>query len=326
MVMAGDLIRLVYTPDLTAAGIAYACQRLPHLSGNDLEATYKELRQLILDKAVELAFRRYLVEQGVESKTVAAATFGRQDPFHLLLGGWHCVFQSCWIDAPDTIQQVHSQPECLLQAAALLPSERVIAWVPGERDLYIFAFITGGASGYWREPDQAIAAKRPVQWLTLLPGTWAKPKSRELLGRLEFSNETSEPLRLDIGGRTITLNLVSEQLGLLPGERILSQHSYDALEYLHTSQLPTGRVGIYSPTQRRKLHIPPSAWRNVWLNGIAIYLGGYISHPEYARRSRRLPSGSRIFPATQGHDKTRVLSVSELHSLRELLESAKSGS
>ena len=143
MLQAHDLLRLEYTSDLTEAGIVYACHHIANFVGNDIETVYATLKQLVINKAVELAFRRYLSNQGVQNKTVASLSANNPDPFHLLIGIWHCIFQSSWIASPQIIQQVQDQPECLLQAAALMPAERVIAWIPGERDIYIFGYVTG---------------------------------------------------------------------------------------------------------------------------------------------------------------------------------------
>jgi hypothetical protein len=214
MLNQDDLIRLAFTPDLTAAASAYARQQLASPSHRSPRASRAQFRQLVIDKAVELAFRRCLDAQHVPYETAPGTTFGSHGSYYLLLGGWRCNFQSCWIDQPEIVRQVQSQPECLLHAGALLSSERVVAWVPGDRDLYIFAYVTGQ--------------------------TPAQP--------------------------------------------------------------------------------------NRSLNGDTIYLAGYISHPEYARRSRRLASGSPVFPAIRTRQMTRILYVSELHPLQELLDPLISGS
>lgn len=326
MVKAGDILQLEYTPDLTEAGIAYACQLLPNLIGNDLDFTYRELRQVILDKAVELAFRRYLADNGVEANSIASVNFSKRDPFYLYIGGRSCIFQSFWIDSPKIVQQVDVEPERLLQAGALLPSERIIGWIPGERDVYIFAYVTGQVVESQRYKIQSNTTEKMLShWLTLLPKTWAKPYPPRTFGRLEFYNECSETLRVTIGGRLPELSPVSELLEIKPGEHVPSQHSYATLEYLYKDLRPVGRIRIYSPTQQCSYQVDYSAWRTVTLNGTAIYLGGYMSHPEYARRSRRLPSVNKIFPRYHRQGKARFLNVSELHPIRELLEVAQSG-
>jgi hypothetical protein len=213
MLNQDDLIRLAFTPDLTAAASAYARQQLASPSHRSPRASRDQFHQLVIDKAVELAFRRYLVEHQVPCETAPGTTFGNQASYDLLLGGWRCNFQSCWIDQPEIVRQVQSQPECLLQAGALLSSERVVAWVPGDRDLYIFAYVTGQAPTHTNQP----------------------------------------------------------------------------------------------------------------LNGDTIFLAGYIAHPEYARRSRRLASGSPVFPAIRTRQMSRILYVSELHPLQELLDPLISG-
>jgi len=142
MVKPGDLIQLAYTPDLTAAGIAYVGQQLQYPSGRRPRYSQQTLRQQVVDKAVELAFRRYLDGQGVPYTTVPGTSFGSHASFYLVLGGWRCTIRSSWIDDPGVAHQVNAYPECLLDAAALLPSERIVAWIPGEKDLYIFVFVT----------------------------------------------------------------------------------------------------------------------------------------------------------------------------------------
>ena len=211
MLDQGDFIRLAYTPDLTAAGIAYARQQLPSPALHSPQAIRQRFQQLVLDKAVELAFRRYLDEQPVPYDTVPGTAFGSPAAHYLRLGGWRCNVISCWIDQPEIVRQVLAQPACLLQAAALLSSQRVVAWVPGERDVYIFTYILSS--------------------------------------------------------------------------------------------------------------IPESEGRT--LHAETIFLPGCISHPEYARRSRRLPPGSQVFPAQQARQMTRILLVSEFHPLQELLSPQK---
>ena len=207
MLEQNDFIRLAYTPDLTAAGLAYARQQLPPPGSHSPSANRQRFQQLVLDKAVELAFRRYLDEQRVPYDTAPGTAFGSPAAYYLRLGGWRCNFISLWVEQPDIVHQVIAQPASLLQAAALLSSQRIVAWIPGERDLYIFTFVL--------------------------------------------------------------------------------------------SSIPT--------SEDQPLHAE------------TILLAGYISHPDYSRRSRRLPAGSQVFPAIQVRQMTRVLYVSELHPLQALL-------
>ena len=209
MLDQADFLRLVYTPDLTAAGMTYASQQLHLPSSHSPPEVRQRIQQLVLDKAVELAFRRYLDTQHVSYDTAPGTAFANHAEYYLRLGGWRCNFISHWIDQTEIAHQVLAQPASLLQAAALLSSQRVVAWIPGERDLYIFSFV--------------------------IPS---------------ISSPESQPLTAE-----------------------------------------------------------------------TIFLAGYISHPEFARRSRRLASGSSVFPAIHVRQMTRLLIVSELHPIQELLES-----
>ena len=313
MVNAGDLLQLEYTPDLTEAGIAYACQHIASFFDNDLARMNADFRQLAVNKAVELAFRRYLRQQGIAHKTVVATRAGDLDPYHLIVRGWHCILCVTWINSPKVIKQVMAQPECLLQAGAVLPAEQIIAWVPGEKDVYIFGYVINHEAG-----DQQGCNAVPTYWIILLPRVWSRPKSRGMLGRLELTYRGSESLHIVIGGKGDTFAPVSEHLVLHAGERVISQHTYAALEFLHTSQHPTGPLSIYSTIQHCRTPLQPSAWTCLNLSGQAIYLGGFITHAEFARRSYRLETGSQVFPGIHAQDKARLLWVRELHPLREL--------
>jgi hypothetical protein len=315
MVNAGDLLQLEYTPDLTEAGIAYACQRLAYIYNDNISLMYANLRQLVVDKAVELAFRRYLVQQGMAHKTVAATSANSLDPYHLLVGGWNCIIRTCWIDSLHIIQQVMAQPECLLQAGAVLPAERIIAWVPGEKDMYLFGYVTSHVAMDSLESNGDVTHR-----MLLLPGDWSRSQTRRTLGRLELTYRGSESLQIAMGGKGNSLALVSEHLVLHAGERAQSHNEFATLEYLYTAQPFTGSLGIYSSIQHRSYQVVHSAWKCLHSTGQAIYLGGFITHAEFARRSRRLDTGSQVFPGIQTQDKARLLWVRELHPLRELFE------
>ncbi len=234
MVNQGDLIQLAYTADLTAAGIAYVEQLLQHTSEGRPRYSQQTLRQQVIDKAVELAFRRYLDEQEVPYATAPGTSFGSHASFHLVLGGWRCTIRSSWIDDPEIAHQVNAHPEHLLEAAALLPSERIAAWIPGEKDLYIFVFVTGNT--------------------------------------LKDRTDIEPPVLLNSPGRK----------------------TYTSL-----------------------------AWLEARLQGKVIYLGGFCTHPDYSRRSRRLSPRSRVFPNNPDRKLTRILFIRELHTIKELLEQSK---
>lgn len=320
MVKEEDLVHLAYTPDLTEAGIAYGLQWLAHSRGETSKLTLTKFQKLVLNKAVELAFRRYLAEQNVPSETVPSTSFASQGEYALVVAGWRCVLQCNFLPHQESPQQAESQPYQMLQAAALVSSEQVIAWIPGNKDVYIFAFITGQV---WRESIQDSMVDRPAYWLVALPQAWSSPRIQAALGRLELKVDGSSELQISIGGRNLDQQLVSERITLLPGQRVSTQHEYNCLAYLHAHQTTANRIGISSPDRRLSHVVSPKEWTNVWVEGEGTTLAGYIPHPEFARRSRRFPPSSQNDKPDRGEEKYRMLTVGELHPLHDLMDLAR---
>ena len=65
MLTIHDLIRIPYTPDMTLAGIAYACRSLAYTYDRMGGDPGNRLRRIAAGKAVELVFKRYLQQQAV---------------------------------------------------------------------------------------------------------------------------------------------------------------------------------------------------------------------------------------------------------------------
>ncbi|HSQ16462.1 MAG TPA: hypothetical protein VLM83_02085 [Anaerolineales bacterium] len=314
-----DLVHLAYTPDLTEAGIAYGLQWLAHSRGETGKLTLTKFQKLVLNKAVELAFRRYLAEQNVPSETVPSTSFTSQGEYALVVAGWRCVLQCIFLPHHESPQHAESPPNQIMQAAALVLSEQVIAWVPGNKDVYIFAFINRQVC---REGIQESMVDRPACWLVALPIAWSSPRTQAALGRLVLKVDGSSELQISIGGRNLDQQLVSERMTLLPGQRVSTQYEYNCLVYLHAHQNPANRIGMSSPDRRLSHVVSPKEWINVWVEGDGITLAGYMSHPEFSRRSRRFPSSSLNLNSDRGEEKYRMLTVGELHPLHDLLELA----
>ncbi|MFO3796597.1 MAG: hypothetical protein ACK8QZ_04840, partial [Anaerolineales bacterium] len=65
MLSPQDFISLPYTPDLTEAGITYACRSLAYTYNRMGIRLFERLRRIVAGIAVELALRRWLHAQGV---------------------------------------------------------------------------------------------------------------------------------------------------------------------------------------------------------------------------------------------------------------------
>ena len=144
----------------------------------------------------------------------------------------------------------------------------------------------------------------------------------------EYLDQAYADHPLPIGyGQTISQPYIvawmTEALALQAGEKVLTQQVYNTLVYVHASRLPQSEFGITCPTRNLTYVIPPHEWRNVWLDGSGIILSGYVTRPDFSRRARRLGQGSLTWQGMRARVKHRILEVSELNPLKELLEQAR---
>jgi len=90
MLTQSDLLHIPYTPDLTEAGITYACRSLQVGSGLISASPFNHLRRVVSSVVVELSIRRYLVEHKIPFNVLAAEPFTDPNHYDITLGGHRC--------------------------------------------------------------------------------------------------------------------------------------------------------------------------------------------------------------------------------------------
>ncbi len=318
-----DLIHLPYTPDLTRAGIAYACRSLAYTYNRMGGSQAERLRRIVAGKAVELAFRRHINAQGVPHDNLGATAFTDPDHYDVAIGGRRCDLKSFQFFRKERIRRLRADPGLLLQAAALVPRDQMDSERLADKDLYIFAFLTGLVTAQRPDLERAIRAGQPVHLLVPMPEPWVHPTPWASLGQLALKTAAAQSLPLEIGGQAAGKSFQTEILTLAPGQRSVVQGDFYTLAYLHTPQLPDGDLGIHSPVLQQTHIIHPEDWVNIWVYGMRIILAGYITRAEFLRRAKRLPVGSRVLQYTQTRTENYALPVSELRPLAELFEKAR---
>src|SRR5512139_3061034 len=143
MIKVSDLLHLPYTRDLTEGGIAYAVHSLPYTYNRMGGSPYDRLRRIVAGVAVELAFRRYLTEQGVPFDVMGATPFTDPDHYDVSLGGRRCDIKSFLITYRRQINEMKQNPALVLNAPALVPSDQHAAEGYSDNDIYLFAFLSG---------------------------------------------------------------------------------------------------------------------------------------------------------------------------------------
>lgn len=323
MLSATDLIHLPYTRDLTEGGIAYALRSIPYIYNRGNNSAFDPLRRVVASAAVQLAFRHYLSEQNVPFEVKGAAPFTEHDRYDVSLGGRRCDIQSFLISQRDQISEMQRNPQVLLKAPALVPSDQHAGDSHSQFDLYLFAFLFGGITTSANELQKVIDTKQPHYLIHVLPEAWNRPRTWNPLGTLALKSESEQTQKIEIGGQDEGREMRSCLVELPPRTRVEIRNGFFSLSYVHTQHSPNARIGIHSPAHKETLLIGAQDWGNIWIYGIDVLLAGYITRDEFSRRASFIQAGSRVFQSTATYVKNLAVPVSDLKPLSELFERVK---
>ncbi len=323
MITPSDFLHLPYTPDLTQGGIAYAIRSLPYTYDRMGGSPFNRLRRIVAGVAVELAFRRYLSERDIPYDVKGATPFTDPDRYDVSLGGHRCDIKSFLISHRRQISSLLTQPELLLKAPALVPSDQHAADGHRDDDLYLFAFLTGLVAASQEEMEKALDANQPVYLMHPMDKTWSKPANWQPINPLTLKSESDQTLNIEIGGQAQGREFLTRTLELPPRTRVKVDDEFYALASVCVDQLPTARVGIHSPYMGAPYLIDPYAWGNIWVYGMDIFLTGYLSHDEFSRKSSQIQPGSRVFQYNKTRTKNLAVPVADLKPLGRLFEQVK---
>lgn len=323
MISAADFLSLPYTPDLTRAGIVYACRSLAFTYNRMGGSPFDRLRRIVAGKAIELAFRRCLTEQGVPHDNLGATPFTEPDHYDIALGGRRCDLKSYLILTKEEISRLRRDPSRLLSAHALVPADQLMADHLHEHDLYIFAYITALVAASPGEMERALKAGQPTFCVYPLPDEWVRPRSWASLGSLSIKSDAGQGMLLEAGGQTGGKIFETEQLFLEPGLRKELGKDFYSLAYLYTPRTPGGKVGVHSPRLNRVQMIQPQDWGNIWVYGMQILLAGFMTVGEFRQKAWLLPAGRRAYPYPKTRTDNMALPLKELHPIKELFSETK---
>lgn len=323
MITHSDFLHLPYTPDLAEGGIAYAIRSLPYTYNRMGGSPFSRLRRIVAGVAVELAFRRHLGERGIPFDVKGATPFTDPDRYDVSLGGHRCDIKSFHISHRQQISSLRTQPELLLEAPALVPSDQHASEGHRADDLYLFAFLTGLIAASQEDLRKALDAGQPAYLMHAMPKEWTRPQNWNPLGPLTLKSESDEILTVEIGGQAQGREFLTRAIELPPKTRAKVEDEFFSVSSIHIDQLPDARVGIHSAYMGEPYIIDPFAWGNIWLYGMEIILTGYMPYEEFGRRSNQIAPGSRVFQYSKTKTKNLAVPVKDLKPLPELFERVK---
>jgi hypothetical protein len=284
---------------------------------------YDRLRRIVAGVAVELAFRRYLSEHDIPFDVKGATPFTDPDRYDVSLGGRRCDIKSFLITYREQISQMQRNPNILLQAPALVPSDQHAGDGHSDYDLYLFAFLPGLVAISQVDVKKVISANQPHYFMHAMPESWARPSTWSPLGRLALKSESEETQIVEIGGQDEGREMRSRLVELPPRTRVETDNGFFSLSYVHVKSLMDARIGIHSPTRKETYLIGGMDWGNIWVYGMDILLAGYLTREEFSRRASPLQAGARVFQYKQTRTKNLAVPVSDLRPLSDLFQRVK---
>ncbi|MDL1912716.1 hypothetical protein FBQ81_18815 [Chloroflexi bacterium CFX6] len=323
MLLPSDLIHLPYTRDLTEGGIAYALRSLPYTYNRAGGSPYSHLRRSVAGAAVELAFRRYLAEQNVPFEVKGAAPFTEPDRYDVSLGGRRCEVKSFLISYREQIAEMKRNPQVVLDAPALVPSDRNAAEGGSDRDIYLFAFLSGLVAASQEDLQKAMYRKQPYHLVHVLPEAWMRPSEWNPLGALVLKSESAEIRAVEIGGQDEGRGMRTSVVELPPRTRIQIEDGYFSVAYIQSKSPPEARIGIHSPARSETHLIGAMDWGNIWVYGMEVLLAGWLTRAEFNQRATPVPEGARVFQYERTRMKNLAVAVHYLRPISDLLEQAK---
>ena len=323
MISVSDLIHLPYTRDLTEGGIAYALRSLPYMYNRKDGSPYDRLRRTVASVAVELAFRRYLSEQNIPFDVKSAAPFTDPNQYDVSLGGRRCDLKSFLISYREQIAEIKRNPQVVLDAPALVPSDQNAAEGRSDKDIYLFAFLSGLIAASQSDLQKALYTEQPYYLVHAMPEVWLRPAKWNPLGALVLKSESDETQVIEFGGQAEGREMRTVTVEVPPRTRIKLDEGFYTLAYIHCPTLPQARIGIHSPLLQETHVISALEWGNIWVYGLDILLTGYLTRVEFNRAARAILPGTRVFQYEHTRTKNLAVRVSELKPVADLFERVK---
>ena len=322
MISDSDFLRLPYTPDLSESGIAYATRALAH--GHDRGGShFIRLRRIVSNVAVELAFRRFLGENGIPFEIKGALPFSNPNQYDVTLGRHRCNILTQLTSNRRVISALRSNPEELLQAPAMVPEDQLSNANPTCQDLYIFAFLLGITTNSPDDIRKALQARQPSYPIHPFRTGWSHPQIWAPLEKLSLKSECPGPIDVEIGGLDTERNFLTEKITLAPLKRIFATNNYNSLAFIHTPNMPEARLGLHSPNMGEPYLIQPHEWDNIWVYGLEIWMAGFMAQDEFRRKANTTLNSSRVFQYSQTQLKSLSIPVKDLHPLDKLFKQVK---
>lgn len=325
MLTTNNISHLQFTPDLTEGGIAYAMRSLSYTYFKNDVSPAGKLRRTVASVAVELAFRRYLANQQVEFEVKASRAFTDSERYDVFIDKYRCQLKSFFISNRNQISDIKHNPQVLLDAPALIPSDHHASDGHSYNDMYIFAFATGLIAASQADLTKAIEKNQPHYLVHVLPEPWRKPQHWNPLGELVLKSESDEEIIIEIIGQDEGRKMKRQVVSLHPKTKMTIHEDFYAISAIHVKRTPEARIGIKCDAIKDAYIISHFDWANIYVYGMDIYLCGFLSYEEFSAQAKTLLPNSKTFQYETTRMKNLCVPVSNLKPIERLLNNRPAG-
>lgn len=316
MITPSDLIHIPYTPDLTEGGVAFAIRSLTSTFDRNGASPYDKLRRTVANTAVELAFRRYLSQNEIPFEVRGATPFTDPDRYDVTLNGQRCDLKSFFISRRSQVTEIHRDPAILLDVPALVPSDQHAGEGHSDRDLYVFAFLTGLTAASQDELKKVMDSGQPHYLVHALMEEWRKPQVWNPLAPMTLKSDSDEEVIIELSGQDRMRNFITHTVSLPPKTKVKVEEPFYSLSAIHVKRLPDARIGIHSAAHKEAYIISSLDWGNLWVYGMNIYIAGYLTRREFADKAYNIIPGSRVFQYDRTRNKNLAVKISQLKPIK----------
>jgi hypothetical protein len=224
------------------------------------------------------------------------------------------------------IQSIRTEPHLLLKTQAEIPIDQLSDSELFNENILIFTLLTALVTPNRHTIKKAKEAGQPLFMINLLPKKWAFPAKWDSLGSIMIESNQETTLALELGGINNHRHFQTERFNLEPHTQMDLKHNFFTLSYIHTPNLPDDTIRVHSSFLKETYLIDPYSWKNLWIYGMDIIIGGYVTGVEYQNNALRLSKRGRNKNSTRASDDFLTLPIQSLRPINDLFERAKSWS
>jgi hypothetical protein len=326
MVSESDFVTIPFNHDMTLAGIKFTCQSFTSKRENLGKPYTKMLWGMIAKNVVKLGFKRYLDKTTVPYEMLRPTPFTDPDYYDIFIGGRRCDIHVIMITDKRQIRLIQAEPHLLLKAEALNPIDLLSGDEFFDEDILIFTVVTALVTPNRDTIEKANAAGQPLYMFNMLPSNWVNPVKWNSLGTILVESNQENTIQLEFGGINIHRQFQFESLSLKPYTQMDLKQNFYTLSYVYTPNLPDDTIRVNSSFLKETYLVEPYSWNNLWIYGMDIIIGGFVTRMEYQKNARYISKINRNINSVCDSKEIFTLPIQSLNPINDLFKLAKSWS